>query len=110
MDEATYLHLADATFKRVENAFCDADPDVVDCERVGDVMTLTFKGGKRCVMNTQRPTRQVWLAANARGWHFSYDEARGTWLDDKGQGDELFATIARIVKEHVGVDVSFGAS
>lgn len=107
MDESRYLHLADDTFKRIEDAFRDTDPDVVDCERAGDVLTLTFAGGKRCVVNTQRPTRQVWLAANARGWHFSWDDARGAWIDDKAHTDELFATIARVVKEQAGVDVAF---
>ena len=47
-----------------------------------------------------------WLAANARAWHFSYDETARRWLDDKGRGD-LFSTIASIVKEGAGVDVPF---
>lgn len=108
MDEPQYQRLADATFKRIEDAFRDVDPDVVDCERSGDVLTFTFAGGKRCVVNTQRPTRQVWLAANARGWHFSWDDGKKAWLDDKGRGEELLATLAGIVKEQSGVDVAFG--
>ena len=69
------------------------------------MLTLTFRDGKKCVVNTQRPTRQIWLAANARAWHFGYDEATSRWLDDKGQGVELFERVAAIVKEHAGVDV-----
>lgn len=107
MHEPKYLLLADATFKRLERAFEDADPDVCDCERAGDVVTLTFKGGKRCIVNTQRPTQQIWLAASARGWHFSFDANTDAWLDDKGTGDELFATLARVVKESCGLDVHF---
>ncbi len=107
MDEPSYQHLADATFKRLEGAFEDADPDVCDCERAGDVVTLTFKGGKRCIVNTQRPTQQIWLAASARGWHFGWDDATKTWLDDKGHGEELFATLTRVVKENCGLDVGF---
>ena len=105
MDEQAYLKLADATFKRIEDLLEDVDADDVDVERAGDVLTLAFKNGKKCIVNTQRPTRQIWLAANARAWHFSFDEAQGRWLDDKGQGVELFAKIAAIVKEHAGVDV-----
>jgi CyaY protein len=107
MDEPRYLHLADATFKRLEAAFEEVDPDVCDCERAGDVLTLTFKGGKRCVINTQRPTQQIWLAASARGWHFSYDAVAMEWRDDKGHGDELRATLGRVVKENCGLDVAF---
>ena len=107
MDESTYQQLADQTFRAIGDAFEDIDPDVVDCEWAGDVVTLTLRGGKKCVVNTQRPTRQIWLAATARAWHFSYDPQQHRWMDDKGRGDELFATIARIVKEEVGADVRF---
>ena len=106
MDEKAYQHLADATFKRIEDALKDVDPDQVDVERAGDVLTLTFAGGKKCVVNTQRPTRQIWLAANARAWHFSYDEPSGKWLDDKGEGVELLSRVAGIVKEQAGVDLA----
>jgi CyaY protein len=105
MDESTFEHLADETFRRIEDAFKDIDADDVECERAGDVMTLTFRDGKRCVVNTQRPTRQLWLAANARAWHFSYDDAQKKWLDDKQHRVELFEQIARTVKEAAGLDV-----
>jgi CyaY protein len=106
MDEQRFLHMADEVYRKVERAFEDVDADVVDCEIAGDVLTLGFTGGRRCVLNTQRPTRQLWLAANARAWHFSYDDAKGEWMDDKGQGNELFATMVRIVKEQAGIDVA----
>ena len=106
MDVPTYQKLADEAYRRVERAFEEVDPDVADCEVAGDVVTITLKGKTRCVLNTQRPTRQLWLAAGARAWHFDYDAANGAWKDDKGQG-ELFETLARVVKEHAGVDVAF---
>jgi CyaY protein len=105
MTESVYSSLTDRAFRAIEDALKDTDPDDVDCERAGDVLTLTFKGGKRCILNTQRPTRQLWLAANARAWHFSYDEGRGKWLDDKRHTDELFATLGVIIKGQSGVDV-----
>jgi CyaY protein len=107
MDESSYQRLADATFRTIGDAFEDVDPDVVDCEAAGDVVTLTLPGGKKCIVNTQRPTRQIWLAATARAWHFSWDEAGKRWMDDKGHGDELYATLARIVKDATGTDVRF---
>lgn len=107
MDESSYQRLADQAFKNIGDAFEDIDPDLVDCEVAGDVVTLTLHGGSKCIVNTQRPTRQLWLAANARAWHFSWDEGRSVWLDDKGRGDELYATIARIVKQTTGADVTF---
>jgi CyaY protein len=108
MDEKTFLRLADEAFRIIGDAFEDVDAEVVDCEVAGDVVTLTLSGGKKFVVNTQRPTRQIWLAAAANAWHFSWDGAAKQWVDDKGRGDELFATIARVVKEGAGIDVTFG--
>ena len=107
MDESTYQRLADDALKAILDAFEDVDPDKVDVDTVGDVVTLTLSGGRRCVVNTQRPARQIWLAANARAWHFSWDAAGQRWLDDRGRGDDLFGTIARIVKDGAGVEVTF---
>jgi CyaY protein len=106
MDESTYQKLADQAFRAIGDAFDDVDAEVVDCEAAGDVVTLTMRGGGKCIVNTQRPTRQIWLAAAARAWHFSWDEEGKRWVDDKGRGDELYATIARVVKQATGADVT----
>jgi CyaY protein len=106
MDEPRYQQLADVAFRALESMLADVDADDVDVERAGDVLTLTFKNGKKAVINTQRPTRQIWLAANARAWHFGFDEPSGRWLDDKGQGVELHHQVAAIVKEQSGVVVA----
>ena len=45
-----------------------------DLDRAGDVLTLTFADRKKAVINTQRPTRQIWVAANARAWHFVFED------------------------------------
>ena len=105
MEETVYQALADVALSSIENAFRDIDVDVVDCERSGDVITLLLKGGTRCVINTQRPTRQIWMAAEARGWHFSYDPHSKRWIDDKGHGLELFAQLAAIVKNATGEEI-----
>lgn len=107
MDEQQYLHLADAAFRRIEDGLADCDADEIDCERAGDVLTLTFKGGVRCVVNTQRPVRQMWMAAKGSAWHFSYDAAAQHWIDDKRPDGELFRILTTIVKEQSGRDVRF---
>jgi CyaY protein len=108
LDETTYQKLAEQAFRTIGDAFDRVDSEIIDCEVAGDVVTLTWKGGRKCIANTQRPTRQIWLAANAQAWHFSWDPTTSRWLDDRGRGEELFSTIARIVKDAVGVDVAFG--
>lgn len=104
MDESRYLDLAHGTFRRILDAFDDVDIEDADAESAGDVITITWKDGARCVVNTQRPVRQVWLAGGARAWHFSWDEASSSWLDDKGSGAELCATIEAIARDK-GVEI-----
>lgn len=99
MDDASYNKLTDAALRRIEDAFKDVDAEDVDLERAGDVLTLIFRTGKKCVLNTQRPTRQIWLAANAKAWHFDWNEARGSWVDDKRSDVELYSQVAAVVKE-----------
>jgi CyaY protein len=107
MDESRYQSLAEIAFRKIEDGLRDVDAEDVDCERSGDVLTLTFKGGKRAVINTQRPTRQIWLAANARAWHFSYEDKDARWFDDKDASLDLFTALSRVVKDGASIDVSF---
>jgi CyaY protein len=105
MDDRIYQQRADEALARIESLFEDVDADDVDLDRSGDVITLTFRNKAKCVINTQRPTQQIWLAANARAWHFSFDEGSSRWLDDKGQGVELVANVIAIVSESAGVQL-----
>lgn len=105
VDEQKYLHLADEAFKAIERAFEEVDPDLAEATLAGDVLTIGFKDGSKCIVNTQRPTRQIWLAALSRGWHFGYDEATGRWMDDRGAGVELYRCVADVTKKTVGVEL-----
>ncbi len=104
IDESHYLRIVGDTFRKIEDALEDVDPSDIDFSSAGDVLTLTMKNGVRCIVNTQRPVRQLWVAARATAWHFSWDEERKQWMDDKGRG-ELFATLVAIAKEHAGVEL-----
>ena len=107
MDETRYQQLADVALLAIETMLEDVDAETVDLARSGDVLTLTFANRTKAVINTQRPTRQIWVAANARAWHFDFEEPTtggpGRWTDDKGQGVELLGQIAAIVKDSAGI-------
>jgi CyaY protein len=107
MDEQSYRHLADATFKRILDGFDAIDADDADVDTAGNTINIAFRNGARCVINTQSSVRQIWLAGGQSGWHFSYDEAARQWLHDKGSGDELFATLARLTREAIGQTPEF---
>lgn len=106
LDEKRYLQLADRTFRRIQDALEPVDPDDADYDFNGDVLTISFANGVKCIVNTQRPTRQMWLAARSRAWHFSWDEAGERWMDDKGTSTELHALLREIVRDNAGAEIN----
>jgi frataxin-like iron-binding protein CyaY len=54
--------------------------------------------------------RQLWVAFRDRAWHFDWDAARGTWLDDRGLGIELGKLVEDTTREAAGVAVKIGAA
>jgi CyaY protein len=107
MDEQRFKHLADDTFRRILRAYDAFDPDDAEAETTGATIHITLRGGKRCVINTQTATRQIWLAGGGAGWHFDYDEATQGWIHDKGTGDELFVVLTRLTEQAAGRAPSF---
>ena len=65
-----------------------------------DVVKIVFSSGQPFVLNTQRPVREIWLAADRNAWHFRFDGA--AWRD-KRSSDELFAAVVRLVELRAGV-------
>ncbi|WP_224243649.1 iron donor protein CyaY [Hyalangium gracile] len=109
MDEARYNQLVAAVFKRMLAAADAIDPDILEAESTGDMLTLTSRSREKCIVNTQRAVRQIWVAGKSQGIHFTYDDATGTWRDDKGKGLELFAFVADVVRDISGADLAYTA-
>ena len=96
MDEATFQSLSSDAIERVRQVLDAQDPDVVEAVLEAGVLKITFPSGPPFVLNTQRPTREIWLAADRQAWHFRYDGS--SWRDKKTGASELFTTLAGLVK------------
>ena len=107
MDETRYNQLVAAAFQRLLRALDKVDPDFLDADSTGDMVTVTSAAGQKVVVNTQRATRQIWVAGKGLGLHFSF-EADNRWMDDKGKGIELFAFVADAVEAVSGVRLELG--
>lgn len=109
MTESEFRALAKTAYNRVEAQFEDVDPDVVECEVAQGALTLILADGAKWVLSQQPPVRQLWLAVASKGraFHFDYDPERKHWLDDKGEGIELMAYLAEVLKEEAGVNIRF---
>jgi CyaY protein len=106
MDDATYASSVSAVFKKLVKAIDQADPDVVECDATGDMVTITAtKSGEKVVVNTQRAVQQIWVAGKGVGVHFSL-AADGRWLDDKQKGLEVIAWVAECVESASGLKLA----
>ena len=103
MDDATFDHAARKELRAIEDAFADIDPDDVEVSTSDGVLRLDLRDGTKIVINSHRAARQIWMAAVASAWHFDPGDG-GTWIAAKS-GEELRATLSRVVREHVGVEL-----
>jgi CyaY protein len=105
MDEASFDKQARDELRHIEDAFAEVDPDLVEVSTSDGVLRLDLRDGTRIVINSHRAARQIWMAAVASAWHFDPPDAAPSWRAAK-TGDELRATVARLVRERIGVDVT----
>jgi CyaY protein len=101
MDDQAFDHAARDELRALEDAFADVDPDEVEVSTSDGVLRLDLRDGTRIVINSHRAARQIWMAAVASAWHFDPGDD-GRWHAAKS-GDELRATLARVVRERIGL-------
>ena len=104
MDDASFDHVAREELHELENAFAEIDPDDVEVSTSDGVLRLDLRDGTRIVINSHRAARQIWMAAVASAWHFD-PSGDGSWRATK-TGEELRPTLARLLRERIGLSVS----
>jgi CyaY protein len=104
MDDAEFDRVARDELHALEDALADIDPDDVEVSTSDGVLRLDLRDGTRIVINSHRAARQIWMAAIASAWHFD-PMAAGGWRAAK-TGEELRATLARVVQERIGLALS----
>lgn len=107
MDEAEYEARAFPELKQLVNALDAVDDDRLECELSGDILSLCFDDDVEYVINSHRAARQIWMAAERTAWHF--DWTGDAWIASK-TGDELWATVERVLKNKLGRAVALARS
>lgn len=104
MDDAAFDHRAHDELTYLEDRLGELDPDDVDLSVSAGVLRLDLRDGTKIVINSHRAARQIWMAAVATAWHFDpLDDGR--WLATR-TNEELRPTLAKLLRDHVGVDVT----
>ncbi len=105
LSESDFHEHIDDTLIAIEEAIDEASLNI-DYETSGGILTLTFDDDSRIIINRQTPSRQLWVAAKAGGFHFNYDSENGVWLHDADK-EELFYMLGRLCSEQSGQNVNF---
>lgn len=79
----------------IERAAVKADIDVEN-SRQGGLLEVELEDRSKIVINIQTPMREIWVAAQAGGFHFRYETGRAAWLDTR-DGAELYTVLARLL-------------
>ncbi len=106
MDQREFVEKSDACLTTVAKWLEQFDPDELDYNTADGSVTIEFASGAKFILSRQSATRQVWLAAGARGYRYNYDSGRDTWVDDK-DGHELYSRLAEAISEQLGRTVEF---
>ena len=106
MDDREFLKVADECLGKVAKWLEGFDPDEADYSAADGSVTIEFPEGGKFILSRQSATRQVWLAAEAHGWHYNFDPAAERWRDDR-DGHDLYERLAQLVGERIGRSVEF---
>lgn len=98
MNETEFNDLAEGVLDAIEAAIEATGVDV-EATRAGNVLTLELANRSKVVVNSQSPMQQIWVAARSGGFHYSLRD--GQWRDTR-DGNELFASLSRILSEQGG--------
>ncbi len=102
MNESDFHRAVDGVLAAIERAAESSEALDVDLE--GGILTLECPDGSRVIVNRQTPNREIWVAARSGGFHFRFVD--GAWRDTRS-GEELFASLAAIVRAQAGVALAF---
>ena len=106
MTESEFNDMIDQTLEALELALDEVEDDL-DYEHGGGILTVEFENGTTMVFSRQPPTRQLWLAARAGGFHFAWNEQAGDWCDTR-DGKPFRPFVVEQMREQAGVDFAWG--
>ena len=102
MNETDFHRSVDAVMARIEASLEDSAS--LDTDLESGILTVTCPDESRVIVNRQTPNREIWVAARSGGFHFVARD--GAWRDTRS-GEELFASLARIIEAQSGARVGF---
>ncbi len=106
MPESEFRAAVATTLDSLGRQLDAVDSDEVDWKLSDGVLTVEFEAGGVFVLSQQVPTRELWLSAFSRAWHF--DRREGTWLE-RDSREPLAAVLTAGFSQKLGFPVPLTA-
>ncbi len=104
--ESAFIAAADATLATIGlalDAALETSNSDVDWKLNDGILEIECTDGSKLIVNRHVPNRELWVAARAGGFH--YRPLGGRWHDTRS-GDELGATLGKLLKTQAGLAVT----
>ena len=102
MTESEFEALAGTSLAALESALEAGAPDADVQAKGAGMLEIEFENGSKMVINRHGAAREIWVAAQAGGFHFRFDGQ--VWRDTR-DGSELFAAVSALVSQQAGAPV-----
>jgi CyaY protein len=104
--DSEFIATADRTLAAIGAALDgaqDASDVDFDWSLIDGILEVQCEDGSKLIVNRHVPNREIWVAARAGGFHFRAEG--GAWRDTRS-GNELGATLGRLLREQAGLAVT----
>lgn len=102
-DERTFRAEVSRTLNALLRQLDEVETDDLDARLSEGNLTSTFEQGGTFMLSQQTPTRELWLSANLRAWHFVWRD--GSW-SERDTHEPLAAVLEKLYSEKLGFPVS----
>lgn len=101
--EAGFRNSVETLLKTLLSQLDECDPDLLDPAMTTGNLVLRFSSGATFVLSQQAPTRELWLSANLRAWHFVHEAGR--WVE-RDTGEDMLALLSGLIGEKLGTSLT----
>lgn len=105
MDTKEYQAQTLKLFRKLEDLLDEWEDDFDYDKSDGKIEIIPEVRGGKVVVNTQRAIQEIWLAGNAKAWHFKFREDTQDWFAEAEKA-EFYATLTKILSDRCGKKIS----
>ena len=103
-DERTFRADVTSTLKRLLAELDEVDSDDLDPRLSEGNLAVSFESGGTILLSQQTPTRELWLSASMKAWHFTSRD--GVWVE-RDSGEPLLTVLGALFSEKLKLPVHF---